>query len=194
MKIPIGNTNNIGEQREAEWEHEKQLDYRDWDGGKERSAMPPRECTRAIDRTRPLIASRQRRKIGALVGRGAAGRALVNPQSRWREPLCENLWKQLSPSSLLVTTCSTNGVRGGWWTDADVAVKRVRNWANGADMSPPLRCLMPLALPATPPTKKGKQRRSGTVKGAELNNRHRPFNSRSPLRLRFGKAHPRNSF
>ena len=69
MKIPIGNTNNIGEQREAEREHEKQLDYRDWDGGKERSAMPPRECTRAIGR-RPLIASRQRRKIGALVGRG----------------------------------------------------------------------------------------------------------------------------
>ena len=67
MKIPIGNTNNIGEQREAEREHEKQLDYRDWDGGKKRSAMPLGECTRAIDRRRPLIASRQRRKIGALV-------------------------------------------------------------------------------------------------------------------------------
>ena len=53
----------------------------------------------------------------------------------------------------------------------DVAVKRVRNWANGADMSPPLRCLMP--LPATTPTKKGKQRHSVTVKGAELNNRRR---------------------
>ena len=77
MKIPIGNTNNIGEQRDGLRGSMKNNSIIVI-GMEERKEVPclcesARECTRAIDR-RPLIASRQRRKIGALVGRGRGRR------------------------------------------------------------------------------------------------------------------------
>ena len=68
--------------------------------------MPPLLFARAQTTTHSI----QRRKIGALVVVRVGGSG-GGSESQLREPLCENLWKQLSLSlslSLLVTTCSTN--------------------------------------------------------------------------------------
>ena len=70
----------------------------------------------------PLIASRQRRKIGALVGRGAAGgsSSSESPISVERESLCVRIYGSSSPSPLppclllRVQRMAASVVDGGW--------------------------------------------------------------------------------